>query len=113
VTHATMARDVATGSHADVLDAVMHPETALAIWRRDLPPALCEALAMLDLDGIDDIAAELDADTPPDDVLRTAGYPDAAVASIAADIAALARRHAKLTGVDRMSLRLEVVETDA
>lgn len=64
MTHATMARDVATGSHADVLDAVMHPETALAIWRRDLPPALCEALAMLDLDGIDDIAAELDADTP-------------------------------------------------
>lgn len=113
MSHATMARDVATGSHADVLDAIGHPETALAIWRRDLPPALCEALAMLDLDGIDDIAAELDPATPPDDVLRTAGYPDAAVASIAADIAALARRHAKLTGVDRMSLRLEVVETDA
>lgn len=111
--HATMARDVATGSHADVLDAIGRPETALAIWRRELPPALCEALAPLDLDGVDDIAVELAADTPPDDVLRAAGYPDAAVASIAADIAALARRHAKLTGVDRMSLRLEVVETDA
>jgi hypothetical protein len=113
MTHATVTRDVVTGSHADVLDAIVHPETALAIWRRELPPALWEALAPLDLDEIDDIAVELAADTPLEDILRAAGYPDAAVAPIAADVVALARHHRALTGVDGLVLRLEVIETDA
>ncbi len=107
------SRDVATGPQAAVLDDIAHPAVALAIWERDLPPGLHDAVASLDFDEVDDVAIELGVDDAPDDALRAAGYPDALVASIAADIAMLAQHHATLTGADRLSVRLEVVETDA
>lgn len=110
---ATLTSDVATGAHIEVLDRITQPDTALAIWQRDLPPGLGEALARLDLDEIDDIAIELAADTPPEDALHAAGYPKAMVGPIGADIVMLARRHAMVSGVDRLALRLEVIETDA
>lgn len=75
--------------------------------------ALHEALVLLDLDEIDDVVADIAADAALDDVLRAAGYPEAAVDAIAADLARLARRHAGLTDANRLSLKLEVVETDA
>jgi len=112
--------DVATGRGADALDGIGHPRVALAICERSLPPMLHDALARLDLARIDDVvtgiaaaAAAAAAADAPDELLRDAGYPDVVADGLAADIAVLARRHARLTGTDRLTLKLEVVETDA
>jgi hypothetical protein len=105
--------DVTIGGQAAVLDRVAQSDCALAIWDRGSSPALAGALAMLDLDTIDDVALDLATDAPVDDVLHAAGYPDTAIAPIAADIGLLVRHHAALTGSGRLALRLEVVETDA
>lgn len=110
---AMMTDDVAIGGQVAVLYRVAQPDCALAVWDRGSSPALAEALAMLDLDTVDDVAVELAGDATPDDALHAAGYPDAAIGPIAADIGLLVRRHAALTGSGRLSLRLEVVETDA
>jgi hypothetical protein len=108
---ATIDRGVTVGTTADGLAGIAHPATALAIWERPLPPLLRDALAGLDCDRIDDIA--LDAvDAPLDTVLRAAGYPEAIVTPLAADIGLLLDRHAELTNSYRPTLRLEV-ETDA
>ncbi|MEP9402774.1 DUF1826 domain-containing protein [Sphingomonas silueang] len=105
--------DVATGRGADALDGIGHPRVALAIWERSLPPVLHDALALLDLARIDDVVTGIAAADAPDELLRDAGYPDVVADGLAADIAVLARRHARLTGADRLTLKLEVVETDA
>jgi len=108
-----MTSDVATGGQAAVLDRVARPDCALAIWERRPSPVLAGALTMLYLDTVDDIAVELAADATLEDALQAAGYPDAAIDPIAADIGLLVRHHAALTGSARLALRLEVVETDA
>lgn len=108
-----MTRDVVRGAGVGALADIRHHDVALALWERDLPPGLRDALPRLDLDALDDVAVTLAADEAPDLALRTAGYPEAAIAPLAADIAMLLRRHAALTGTGRLSLRLEVVETDA
>lgn len=113
MTLATMTRDVVRAPAPDALETLRRPEVALAIWERDLPAALREALAQLDLDTVDDIEAALAADAAPEGLLRAAGYPDAAIAPLAADIARLMQHHTGLTGGERLSLRLEVVEGDA
>ncbi len=113
MTLATMTRDMASGAEAEVLDSISHPETALAIWERDLPAGLGEALTLLDFDEIDDMAVGLIAGETLDEALHAAGYSGTAVAALAADIAMLALRHLEMMGVGRLALRLEVVETDA
>jgi hypothetical protein len=109
---ALIDRDVAVGPTAAVLNDVMHPATALAIWQRSLSPVLLETLAQLDVDTVDDIALDT-ADAAVDHTLRAAGYPDALVGPLTSDIAALLERHHALAGSSRHALRLEVVETDA
>ena len=109
---ATIDRGVTVATTADGLAGIADPATALAIWQRPLPPLLRDALAGLDCDTVDDIA--LDAvDARLDTVLRAAGYPEAIVTPLAADIGLLLDRHAELTNSNRPALRLEVVETDA
>lgn len=110
---ATMTRDVMAGTLPDVLPGIAHPDAGLAVWDRELPPGLHDALMLLDLDEIDDVSAYLSVDERPDATLRAAGYPDQVSAPIAADIALLIRLHAALTGARRLSLRLEVIDTDA
>ena len=95
------------------LDMIARPKAALAIWWRSLPDDLRLGLAALDLDTVDDLSVDIDADAPLDATLRNTGYPDAVAALLAKDIGLLLRRHAALTGEDRLRLRLEVVETDA
>ncbi|MEH3104994.1 MAG: DUF1826 domain-containing protein [Sphingomonas phyllosphaerae] len=109
----TMARDVAVGAQVEVLEGIGHEDTALAIWERPALPALHAALTLLDLDAVDDVVAEIATNAALDDLLRAAGYPEAVVDAIAADIVLLAHHHAELTDADRLSLKLEVVETDA
>lgn len=95
------------------LDAIARPEAALAIWWRPLSDALRSALAVLDLDAIGDLSVDVDADALLDGTLRDAGYPDPVATLLAGDVGLLLRRHAALTGEDRLRLRLEVIETDA
>lgn len=104
---------VAFGHDPASLDAIARPKAALAIWWRSLPDDLRLRLAALDLDSIDDVSVDIDADAPLDATLRDAGYPNAVVAPLAGDLGLLGRRHAALTGEDRLRFRLEVVETDA
>lgn len=113
MTLALMTDDVSTGEGPEVLATIARPDTALAIWHRDLPPALRTALAMVDLTQIDDLRTDILPGEELDDRLDAAGYPTAAIVPIAADVAALVRHHAALTGIGRVALRLEVVETDA
>ncbi|WP_294235784.1 DUF1826 domain-containing protein [uncultured Sphingomonas sp.] len=104
---------VAFGEDRGSLDAIARPDAALAIWWRSLPDALRIALASLDLDTVDDVSLDLVVDDAIEVALAEAGYTDPVATLLAADIGLLVRRHAALTGEDRLRLRLEVVETDA
>ncbi len=104
---------VAFGYDRASLDAIARPKVALAVWWRSLSDTLRTRLATLDLDMVDDVALELDADAPLESIFEEAGYPGDVAALLAADIGLLMRRHAALTGEDRLRMRLEVIETDA
>jgi hypothetical protein len=105
---------VATGPHAEVLREIVSDGIDLAIWERDLDPALVREVSGLELDGIDDLLLACDAgdtDMQLGTLLRDSGYPESPL--LCADIAVLAMRHAVLLGERRVRIRLEVVETDA
>lgn len=105
---------VAAGPHAEVLREIASKGIDLAIWERDLDPALVREVSGLELDGIDDLLLACDAgdtDMQLGTLLRDSGYPESPL--FCADIAALAMRHAVLLGERRVRIRLEVVETDA
>ena len=104
---------VAFGHDRASLDAIARPDAALAIWWRSLPDPLHAALASLDLDTVDDMSFDFAAEEPVDGALADAGYADPVATLLAEDIGLLVRRHAALTGEDRLRLRLEVIETDA
>lgn len=113
MTAAEMERRVAVGYDRSSLDRIARPEAALAIWWRKLPESLRDALVGLDLTTLDNISVEMDMNGSVAAALHAAGYPPSALRPLAADIDLLLRRHAALTGEDRLRLRLEVVETDA
>lgn len=104
---------VAFGHECASLDAIARSDAALAIWSRSLPDTLRVALASLDLDTVNDVSLDIAADEAIGGALVDAGYPDLVAALLAEDIGLLARRHAGLTGEDRLRLRLDVIETDA
>ncbi|WP_082443336.1 MULTISPECIES: DUF1826 domain-containing protein [unclassified Sphingomonas] len=103
---------VRIGETNDDLRAIRSADVNLAIWRRSPPVTLNEAM----LDAVDDLAIvrpiDLLATMLPAD-LRTAGYPDATAALLGADVATLADAFARIVGATRVSIRLDVVETDA
>lgn len=113
MTLATLANAVSMGEAAASLDTIARQETALAIWCRSLPDKLRAGLAALDLDSVDDVALDLAADMVVGSALIEAGYTDPLAALLAPDIELLVRRHAALTGEDRLGVKLEVIETDA
>ena len=78
-----------------------------------MPDKLRAGLAALDLDSVDDVALDLAADMVVGSALIEAGYTDPLAALLAPDIELLVRRHAALTGEDRLGVKLEVIETDA
>ncbi|KQM98898.1 DUF1826 domain-containing protein [Sphingomonas sp. Leaf25] len=110
---ARLERLIAIGGDRASLDRIARPGAALAIWWRHLPEPLRAALATLDLPGVGDLSVEVDADRSVGPALRAVGYAGSALALLAADIDLLVRRHAALTGEDRLRVRLDVIETDA
>lgn len=95
------------------LDRIARPDAALAIWWRNISEPLRGILAAVDLDAIDDLSVEVATDASVAAALHSAGYPEAAGAVLSADIDLLVRRHAALTGEDRLRVCLNVIETDA
>ena len=113
MTIAVIDRPVTTGGEETILTAIEAPDAALAIWTRRLAPLFQAILATLDLDRLDDVVIDLDAGTPIHAALADAGYPDDAAALLAADIDRLVHCQSRLTGVQRLTVKLEVIETDA
>lgn len=96
------------------LSAIHHPEIALAVWQRRLPDGVVAELADLVPGAVDDVqfTAEIDAlELALKAQMRKAGYPQ--TPAFSADIAMLARQHATIVREGRVSVRLEVVESDA
>lgn len=95
----------------DGLAAILDPATNIALHRRPAP-----ARDIGDFGQCDDVTGEYAVATLLPAVtidLRDAGYGAAAAATLAADIADLAARFARIMEGDRVAIRLEVVETDA
>ncbi|MGC6400911.1 DUF1826 domain-containing protein [Sphingomonas sp. FW199] len=98
------------------LAAVRHPDIALAIHPRSLPPGLADAVDALDLEGIDD--TDLIVDLPISGeafavALAVSGFPASAARMIGDDMARLAQVLADVADCTRLAIRLHVVETDA
>ncbi|MDY0959482.1 DUF1826 domain-containing protein [Sphingomonas sp. CFBP8993] len=107
-----MERRIAMGCDSALLDHIARPDAALAIWWRRMPEPFRTALARLDLRGLDDLSVEVDLHGSLKAPLRAAGYRGAAHALLCADMDRLVRRHAAVTGEDRLRVRLTVVEGD-
>lgn len=99
-----------------VLDRIREEAVHLALWRRPRPAGL-DWLDSFDLDDVDDVQetlAVVDLAETLNGILAAAGYPaDAQGTALAAEIASLAHRFARVMDSDRIRMRLEVVETDA
>lgn len=99
-----------------ILDSIARPDVHLAIWHRPLPQGLAW-LSQLDWSTIDDLEFETTLDAVADAVvegLAEAGYPAGARGDALADeIVQHARRFAAIHKLDAVSIRLEVIETDA
>lgn len=91
------------------LDRIARPQTALAIWWRGVPEPLRSLLAKLDLATVEDLSVTVEAGHSLEAALRGAGYPQTVLAPLAEDIDLLVRRHAALTGEDRLQVGLGVV----
>ncbi|MGN8000907.1 DUF1826 domain-containing protein [Sphingomonas sp. 22176] len=99
-----------------VLEAVARPEVHLAVWTRPLPAAL-SWLPALDFTKIDDLDFEISLDAAEAEIaegLAEAGYPAGDRANALLDeICGHARRFAAIQRLDAVTIRLEVIETDA
>jgi len=98
------------------LQAIQHPGVALALWQRSLPSGLAAALAEVDLAQVDDLSIRLDLPLSEPALatkLALCGYPEDIAKLLAADMALLSACHAVITGSTQLTVRLEVVETDA
>lgn len=99
-----------------VLERIHEEAVHLVLWKRSRPQGL-DWLNTLDFDEIDDLQESLAVAQPPAVLaaaLENAGYPPGVRAAVlAAEIAALARRFARIMKTETVRLRLEVVETDA
>lgn len=99
-----------------VLEAVARPEVHLAIWNRPLPAALAW-LPTLDFTKIDDLDFLTSLDAAEAEIaegLAEAGYPAGDRADALIDeLCGHARRFAAIQRLDAVTIRLEVIETDA
>lgn len=97
---------------ADALRAIQTAGVNLAIWRRSFPVALDEEM----LDTVDDLAVAHPVNLLVTMVradLHTAGYPSEIVDLLGEDVTTLAQAFAAVMGTSRVSIRLDVIETDA
>jgi hypothetical protein len=96
------------------LQRVLDPNTALAVWQRNLDPQIVAELDSLMIDEVDDLSFTTATDALESalaEAMGEGGYPD--MPSLRRDIAMLADRHAAIAGDRKVRVRLEVVETDA
>ncbi|PZU12326.1 MAG: DUF1826 domain-containing protein [Sphingobium sp.] len=107
-----MERLVAIAGDRAALDSIARPDAALAIWWRQLPLPIRIALEGLDLQSLADLSVEMDLSGSVLSALRSAGYPEPSATALSPDIDLLVRRHAALTGDDRLHVQLAVVESD-
>ncbi|WP_010545056.1 DUF1826 domain-containing protein, partial [Sphingomonas elodea] len=100
----------------EVLQLVTRPEVHLVVWRRPLPASL-EWLSRLDWSRIDDLDFVAGVDRLEAEIgggLAEAGYPAGARGDALLDeIAGHARRFAAIHSLDAVTIRLEVIDTDA
>ncbi|WP_447725805.1 DUF1826 domain-containing protein [Sphingomonas koreensis] len=99
---------------ATAMRRLLEAGTALVVWQRGLDDAVREELAQLVMDEVDDVLLTSPIhllDERLAQAMDEAGYP--ALPRLRDDIALLARRHAEVIDEAEVSIRLEVVETDA
>lgn len=103
----------AEGDQPEILVAILRETINLAVWQRRIRPALPPVPLW---PAIDDIGVTTDIGAVEEAIraaLDDAGYPDECVAALGTDIAGLSRRFADIADCDAVSIRLEIVETDA
>lgn len=106
---------IAEGAAESTLAASLLPRNALALWRRPLPEPLRPVLRDMALDAVDDLDFAIALPIAPATLalkLALAGYEEQAAMALAEDILRLARVQAEISGMDRLRIRLEVVESD-
>lgn len=104
---------VASGDDIAILDAIHHEAVNLAIWQRRVTPPLPAAHCWLGIDDIGFTTPVSDIDATLQIALTDADYPSDCVAALVADMNVLAHIVAQIAGCDAVSIRLEIVETDA
>lgn len=102
------------GQESAILGRILADDVDLALWERHLDPRVAQEIAAIDLDTVDDLLLTCEAAKVEEQfraLLLDSGYPPCPV--LVADVAMLAALHARLLGEQRVTIRLEVVETDA
>lgn len=104
-------------SHSSgILSSILQPAVQLALWQRPRPFAL-NWIDTLNWDEIDDIDARIagpDWAAAISELLRGAGYPIATTTNaLTQELAERAGQFAALMRCDQLTMRLEVIETDA
>ncbi|PZQ56630.1 MAG: DUF1826 domain-containing protein [Novosphingobium pentaromativorans] len=102
------------GQESAILGRILADDVDLALWERHLDPRVAQEIAAIDLDTVDDLLLTCEAAKVEEQLralLLDSGYPPCP--ALVADVAMLAALHARLLGEQRVTIRLEVVETDA
>ncbi len=106
---------LAEGRDAAILRRIAEGATHLAVWHRPPAPGLA-GIGALDWNAIDD----LDFSAPVEELdggiaegLIGAGYPEKLRPALRDEIAMLARRFAAIMACGAVTIRLEIIETDA
>lgn len=113
---AARAEEVIAGTDASVLDAISDPQCALACWQRARVDAPTHTLDAIDFGKLADIRTVIDLTSAEADIeaaLALAGYPAPTASMLVGDIAMLARLHGAILRASEVTMRLELVETDA
>ncbi len=102
---------------AEGLDAISTPEVELVVWRRSLPRCFQDWLAQLEdslLPHIRVLVRPEDTIKALESLLNDSGMPEDALRSLLlCDVRRLVTAFARITGTDRVDVRLERVNDDA
>lgn len=97
----------------DMLGAILMPHINLAIWERDDPPEVPDPALLDEIDDIDFTGSTGEMSDLAREALEAAGYPATCLDPLARDIARNAARLAELLDRETVTVRLEMIETDA
>ncbi|APR52545.1 DUF1826 domain-containing protein [Sphingomonas koreensis] len=114
--HEALIDPVVSGDDAEALLAIREREVALALWARETQAPLTEAIEAIDLNGVDDLELTIELPLSPTTLamnLVVSGYDENAAHLLSEDIVAHATRFARIAQATRLTVRLEIVESDA